>query len=54
MFWATHVLQWWRQRVTIMQVGVNLKKPSQSELFSVTRKHEVEIVSNRKLVSYGE
>jgi len=23
-------------------------------LFSVTRKHEVEIVSNRRLVSYGE
>jgi len=52
--WATHVLQKWKQRVTIIQIGVDLKKPLQFGLFSETRKYEAEIVSNRRLVCYGE
>jgi 3-phenylpropionate/cinnamic acid dioxygenase small subunit len=33
---------------------VKLKKSPQFGVFPVIRKHEAEIVSNRKLVSYGE
>ena len=51
---ATHVLQWWRQSVTMVKPGVNHQKLPQFGLFSESRKHEVEIVSNRKLVRYGE
>jgi len=36
------------------QSGVNQKKSSQFGVFPVIRKYEAEIVSNRKLVSYGE
>ena len=53
-FWATHVLQRWKQKVAIEKFLAKLKKPSQFRLFSEIRKHEVEIVSNRKLVRYGE
>jgi len=53
-YWATHVLQWWKQRVIKLKNFINLKKLPQFELFSETREYEVEIVSNHKLVCYGE
>lgn len=53
-FWATHVLHRQKQRVAKNQFFANLQKLSQSRLFSVIRKYEDEIVSNRKLVRYGE
>jgi len=37
-----------------MSILTNLKKLSTFELFSEIRKHEGEIVSNRKIVRYGE
>lgn len=43
-----------KQRVAKVQTDANLKKLSKFELFSETWKYEVEIVSNRKIVSYGE
>ncbi len=47
-YWATHVLQWQKQKVTNTQVRVKLKKLPKFRLFYVTLKYEVEIVSNYK------
>jgi len=37
-----------------MQILINLKKLPQFRLFSESREYEVEIVSNHKIVCYGE
>ncbi len=54
MCWATHVLQRWKQKVTKAYTGVNHEKSPQFGLSPATRSHEDEIVSNRKVVCYGE
>jgi len=54
LYWATHVLQRQKQNVTKLQRDVNHQNLPQFGLFSESWKHEVEIVSNRKLVRYGE
>lgn len=46
--WATHVLQWQIQRVTILRSGVNLKSLSQYGLKAAIRFHEDGIASNRR------
>jgi len=53
-YWATHVLQRQKQKVTNMWIRVNLKKLSKFGLFYVTLKYEDEIVSNYRLVYYSE
>lgn len=52
--WATHALQWLLQRAAKGRPGANLKKQSQSRLFSATREHEEGIGSNRKSACCGE
>lgn len=45
---ATHMIQWYVQRVVKPRGGTNLENISQSGLESETRLHEVGIASNRK------
>ena len=52
--WATHVLQRQKQRVVKKKFLTNLKKLPKFGLYAVTRMHEVEIVSNRRSLCYGE
>lgn len=54
MYWATHVLQWQKQKDTNAWARVNLKKLPKYRLFYETLKYEVEIVSNYKLVYCSE
>lgn len=52
--WATHVLQYFLQKEAIMRIRANLQKKIKYELQIETYLYEVGIVSNRKLVRYGE
>ena len=54
MTWATHVLQWPRQREAIPRGGAKLQKWSQFGLQAATRLHEVGIASNRGSACHGE
>ena len=53
--WATHVLQWYLQKVTKMKIGVNLIKITLVRIvgcnFAI---HEAGIVSNRESARHGE
>ena len=52
--WATHVLQWYLQKVLqYLNFGANLKKIL-NELWAATRSYEVGIASNRRSERYGE
>lgn len=45
-YWATHVLHRLKQKVTIMKIGVKLKKLPKYRLSYEILGYEVEIVSN--------
>ena len=54
MIWATHVLQWRKQREAKPRGGANPKNTSQFGLQSATRLHEAGIASNRESECRGE
>ena len=52
--WATHVLQWRKQRGAMPRGGANPENASQFRLQAATRLHEVGIASNRGSECRGE
>src|SRR3954447_22161042 len=54
MGWATHVLQWRRQRAATARAGANPEKPSQFGSHPATRVREGGIASNRGSARRGE
>ena len=52
--WATHVLQWRKQRGAKPRGGANPKNTPQFRLQAATRLHEVGIASNRESECRGE
>src|SRR5947209_4863058 len=54
MGWATHVLQWRRQRAATARAGANPEKPSRFGSRAATRPREGGIASNRGSARRGE
>src|ERR671919_2177113 len=54
MGWATHVLQWRRQRAARARAGANPQKPPQFGSRAATRPREGGIASNRGSARRGE
>jgi len=52
--WATHALQGQKQLDATTKIKANLEKLAQFGLYVETHLHEDGIISNRKLVCYGE
>jgi len=52
--WATHILQWVKQRVAKPQGGANPQIHPQFRLRAAIRPHEAGIASNRGSASRGE
>jgi len=52
--WATHALQGWKQLDAMTKFKAKLKKPAQFGSQIETHLREDGIISNRKLVCYGE
>ncbi len=54
MIWATHVLQWRKQREASLRGGANLKNNVSVRTVAATRLHEAGIASNRESECRGE
>lgn len=54
MYWAAHVLQWYLQKKAILKNKANEHKLYLCSDYSLKLEYEAEIVSNRRLESFGE